>query len=190
ITTTFRGAAPYFRYTQTNASFLGADFSAEWKPTAHLKISPKASVLAAGDQTNNDYLVFIPPNRYETTFRWESLEQMRIKSFFVEAKVLFTDRQHRAPRTITPRQFLEAFEQGVDLFANDKRNFDFMDAPAAYWLVNLSTGFSVRSQKVKYDFRLSADNLFNTTYRNYTNRLRYFANELGSNFSVLLKCTF
>lgn len=190
ITTTFRGAAPYFRYTQTNASFLGADFSAEWKPTAHLKISPKASVLAAGDQTNNDYLVFIPPNRYETTFRWESLEQIRINGFFVEAKVLFTDRQHRAPRTITPRKFLEAFEQGIDLFANDNRNFDFMDAPTAYWLVNLSTGFSVRSQKVKYDFRLSADNLFNTTYRNYTNRLRYFANELGSNFSILLKCTF
>jgi iron complex outermembrane receptor protein len=65
-----------------------------------------------------------------------------------------------------------------------------MDAPASYWLVNASTGFSLRSQKLKYDFRLSADNLFNTVYRNYTNRLRYFANDLGSNFSLLIKCTF
>ncbi|MFM7485593.1 MAG: hypothetical protein ACKO13_01600, partial [Cytophagales bacterium] len=74
--------------------------------------------------------------------------------------------------------------------ANDKRNSDFMDAPASYWLVNASTGFSLRSQKLKYDFRLSADNLFNTVYRNYTNRLRYFTNDLGSNFSLLIKCTF
>jgi len=190
VTQTIRGVFPYFRYTQTDASFLGVDVSAEWSPSSHFKISPKASLLRATDETNNDYLVFIPANRYESSFRWDALERVNLNGFFVEAKVTFTDRQHRAPRTVTVREINEANEKGVDLFANDKRNSDFMDAPASYWLVNASTGFSLRSQKLKYDFRLSADNFFNTVYRNYTNRLRYFANDLGSNFSLLIKCTF
>jgi iron complex outermembrane receptor protein len=190
VTQTVRGVYPYFRYTQTDASFFGADLIMEWRPSPHVMVSPKVSLLKATDEKNNDFLVFIPANRYETTFRWEAFERMKLKGFYAEARILFTDRQHRAPRLLSVRQINEANEAGTDLFANDKRNFDFMDAPAAYWLVNLSTGFSVRSEKVKYDFRLSADNLFNTTYRNYTNRLRYFANELGSNFSILLKCTF
>lgn len=190
VTQTVRGVYPYFRYTQTDASFIGADLMMEWRPSPHLMVAPKVSLLQATDAKNNDFLVFIPANRYEATLRWEALERLKLKGFYTEARILFTDRQHRAPRLLTVRQINEANEVGADLFANDKRNFDFMDAPAAYWLVNVSTGFNIRSQKVKYDFRFSADNLFNTEYRNYTNRLRYFANELGSNFSLLLKCTF
>jgi iron complex outermembrane receptor protein len=190
ITQTLRGVYPYFRNAQTNSSFIGADLLAEWRPNPHLVLVPKASVLRATDETNGDYLVFIPPNRYETAIRWQALEKLTYKGVFAEAKVIFTDQQHRAPRTVTIREIVDASEKGIDLFASNKQNFDFMDAPASYWLVNVSAGFSIRSQRIKYDFRLSADNLFNTTYRSYTNRLRYFANELGSNFSVLLKCTF
>ncbi|MFM8912057.1 MAG: TonB-dependent receptor [Flammeovirgaceae bacterium] len=190
VTQTIRGVYPYFRYTQTNASFVGGDLMLEWRPNPHMMVAPRASILHATDETNKDYLFFIPPNRYEVILRWEALERLKLKGFFAEAKITFNDQQHRAPRTVTVREINEANEKGIDLFASDRRNFDFMDAPAAYWLVNLSTGFNVRAQKVKYDFRLSADNLFNTTYRSYTNRLRYFANELGTNLSILIKCTF
>ena len=100
------------------------------------------------------------------------------------------DQQHRAPRTITVRAFSEAVTNDTDPLQGSSANFDFMDAPDAYALVNVATGFTVKGNNVQYDIRLAAENLLNTTYREYTNRFRYYANDLGSNFLVSLKCTF
>ncbi|MBK8291504.1 MAG: hypothetical protein IPK96_11785 [Flammeovirgaceae bacterium] len=65
-----------------------------------------------------------------------------------------------------------------------------MEAPAAYWLCQLAVGVSVPTEKVRYDFRLAAENIFNTTYREYTNRFRYYADDLGSNLLLSVKCSF
>jgi iron complex outermembrane receptor protein len=60
-----------------------------------------------------------------------------------------------------------------------------MFAPEGYTLLSLSTGYSIPVQNTKLDFRLSADNVTNTRYREYTNRMRYFANEIGEMFPLL-----
>lgn len=190
VTQNIRGVFPYFRYTQTDASFVGLDLFGTWSANAHVTVSPKVSLLRAADERNNDYLIFIPANRYEMLFRWDALEHLKLKDFYVEAKVLFADRQHRAPRELTVREIREASENGIDIFAGNNSNFDFMAAPAAYWLCNAAAGFTVRSEKLKYDFRLSAENIFNVRYRNYTNRLRYYADDIGRNFILSIKCTF
>jgi len=190
VTQNIRGVYPYLRYTQTDALFLGIDFSGTWQFNEHFKINPKASLLRASDQRNHDYLVFIPSNRYDVTLRYEEASRFWLKNFFFESKVKYTARQNRAPRVITVTELADAHEQGVNLFAEDNSNFDFMAAPNGYWLVNMSAGFSVNAKKVKYDFRLSAENLFNTTYREYTNRFRYYANEIGSNYVLSVKCNF
>jgi iron complex outermembrane receptor protein len=38
--------------------------------------------------------------------------------------------------------------------------------------------------------RLSADNLTNEAYREYTNRLRYFADDVGRNFTLGIHFSF
>jgi len=190
VTQNIRGVYPYLRYTQTDALFLGIDFSGTWQVNERFKINPKASLLRASDQRNQDYLVFIPSNRYDITLRYDESGRLWLKNFFVESKVKYTARQHRAPRVITVTELIDAHDQGIDLFAEDNSNFDFMPAPPGYWLVNLSTGFSIHAKKIKYDFRLSAENLLNTTYREYTNRFRYYANEIGSNYTLSVKFNF
>ncbi|MEP2669965.1 MAG: TonB-dependent receptor [Cyclobacteriaceae bacterium] len=190
ITQNLRGTYPYFRYTQTDAFFVGADLMAVWNLTRQVKVTPQVSLIRASDVTNNDKLVFIPSNKYDLTIRFEEPNQYKIKRFFIESRVKYVARQGRAPRVITPRQIQEAAEQNIDLFTNDNTIFDFMEAPDGYALLNLSTGFSINREKVRYDIRLAAENVLNTSYREYTNRFRYYADDLGRNFLISLKCNF
>lgn len=190
VTQDIRGVFPYARYTQTDALFLGSDLSATWKASDHITITPKASLIRASDVHHDDYLPYIPSNRYEVAARYETLPRFGLKGFFVEAKLRYVDRQRRAPRVVTPREILDAYAQNVDLFADDTRNFDYMASPSAYMLANLATGFSYKGDKVRYDFRLSAENALNNAYREYTNRFRYYANELGRNFILSIHCVF
>jgi iron complex outermembrane recepter protein len=190
VTRNIRGVFPYFRYRQTDALFVGADLSATWKAAKHIKVFPKVSLLRASDEKNNDFLVFIPSNKYEVAVRYEKGSISFLKNFYLESKTIYVAKQNRAPRVITISQINEAEEQGIDLFASDRSTFDFMPAPQGYWLWNLSAGVTVKSKKAQYDFRLASENTLNTDYREYTNRFRYYADELGRNIIFSLKCIF
>lgn len=183
------GPAAYFRYTQTDALLTGVDVTAQWQVARAWKVTPRASLLRATDERHHDYLVFMPSNRFDLGVRYEKQSLSRWKDFFVESQVRYVLKQYNAPRAITPRQILDAKAQGEDLFA-DGKNFDFQAAPASYALLNVSTGISLPGEKLRYDFRIGVDNVLNTSYREYTNRLRYFADEIGRNFIFSMKCIF
>lgn len=190
ITQNIRGVYPYFRYTQTDALFLGLDVSGIWQASRSLTVTPKISLLRASDERNNDYLIFIPSNWYELAVRYERAELGFFKSFYVESKTKYVTQQNRAPRVVTVREINEAQEQGIDPFEGNSDNFDFMKSPDGYFLWNVYTGVTVKNEKVRYDFRIGSENLLNTSYREYTNRFRYYADDLGRNFIVSIKCIF
>jgi iron complex outermembrane receptor protein len=190
ITKTVRGVYPYLRYTQTDALFLGADLTGTWQEGNHLKVIPRASLLRVSDETNHDYLVFIPSNRYEVALRYERQALSSLRNFYIESKAKYVAKQTRAPRVVTVQEIKEAEEQGIDLFQNNNSNFDFMAAPDAYLLWNIAAGVSIKSKNVQYDFRIASENTLNTTYREYTNRFRYYADDLGRNVIFSLKCIF
>jgi iron complex outermembrane receptor protein len=185
-----RGTYPYLRYSQTNALFVGADVNMLWTISPAWSVNPRATLLRVTDQSNDDYLVFIPSNRYEAIVSYRHPDVKSISKLYAEATIRYADKQRRAPRTITPRDFNEAIESDTDPFRGSDDNFDFMDAPPAYYLFNIAIGFSIKSAATRYDFRLAAENLFNASYREYTNRFRYYADDLGRNFILSLKCTF
>lgn len=190
VTQNIRGTYPYFRYTQTDALFLGLDLSGDWTFAPQWKAGSKASLIRASDVSNDDFLVFIPSNKYELSIRFDEPNRLFLKRFYVEARGKYVAFQNRAPRVITVRDILEAGQQGTNLFENNNSNFDFMAAPPAYLLLNLGTGFSVSKEKMRYDIRLSVENLLNESYREYTNRFRYYAGDMGRNFMISAKCTF
>ena len=190
VTKNVRGAYPYLRYTQTDALFLGVDLTGNWQIDKHFKVTPKVSLLRASDETNNDYLVFIPSNKYEVAFRYDRPMLSGLRNFYVESKTKYIAKQNRAPRVVTVRQIIEDDANGIDTFENDKSNFDFMVAPDGYWLWNLAAGFSLKAKKTQYDFRLASENTLNQNYREYTNRFRYYADDMGRNFIFSLKCIF
>jgi iron complex outermembrane receptor protein len=204
VTENVRGVYPYFRYAQTDALFVGADLSGKIRAGNHFTILPKASLIRATDVTNKDYLVFIPSNKAELALRYErdNISHQGTKarsnksttpsfgSFFVEVGGKYVFRQTRAPRVILVREFLQAREEGRDPFDGDNRNFDFMAAPEGYFLLNASVGASISTTNGRYDFRLSGENVLNNAYREYLNRFRYYADDLGRNISVSAKYIF
>ena len=189
ITTNVRGAFPYFRYTQTDASFLGTDVSVILQATHHLKVTGTAALLRATDERNDDYLVYVPTNRFDVAVRYERPMKKFARSFYVESKLRYVARQNRAPRVVTVREIQDAADDGVDVF-QDPSNFDFLPPPDAYTLLNLAGGFSFKKDRVQYDLRIASENTLNQAYREYTNRFRYYADDLGRNVIISLKAIF
>jgi iron complex outermembrane receptor protein len=177
------------RYTQTDASFIGFDLFSVYQLNRQLTLTGKASLLRATDETQNDYLIFIPSNRADVGLRYES-KSLKKFSWNAETKIRWVGMQNRAPQEITPREIIEAQKQGIDIIAQRPGNFDFAAAPNSYFLLSLGLGATWKLEKSKWDIRLSCDNLTNEAYREYTNRLRYFADDVGRNITLGIHFSF
>jgi len=186
ITQNIRGVYPYYRYAQTNALFFGMDWSTSVSLSDKFKVKQNVSLLRAINQSGTGNLPYIPPNRFDWSLRFEEPKKLLLNNFFFEAKARLTLKQANAPRVIPPEQIINP----GNLLVTDGSNFDFAAAPPAYWLLNVSTGFSVQAGKTKIDFSLAAENLLNQSYREYTNRFRYFADERGRNFIFSIRVNF
>ncbi|MGK0325293.1 MAG: iron complex outermembrane receptor protein, partial [Polaribacter sp.] len=68
---------------------------------------------------------------------------------------------------------------------------DISTTPPSYSLFNLSTSAIFKAfNKGKLKLEFNIENLFNVTYRENLNRLRYFADELGRNFNLKIKINY
>ncbi|GIV37632.1 MAG: membrane protein [Cyclobacteriaceae bacterium] len=190
ITRNIRGIYPYLRYDRTNALFTGLDLHAAYHFAPGFSANAQVALLRAEDVTRSDYLIYIPPNRYSFFLTGQSNSQNRKAQFSARLSVTFTDRQRRAPRVITVEQLLDAYEQGNDPLQGNPAIFDFMPAPQGYVLLGLETGCTFRPDGKKMSIRLRADNLLNHAYRDYTDRMRYYALEAGRNISLSVQYSF
>lgn len=190
VTQNTRGVFPYFRYSQTDASFLGADLLLHYSLSKSWTVSSRGSLLWAADVTQDDYLIFIPSNRIELGLEYHVGKFGTWKDFYVEARINYVARQNRGPRVVSIQELIDAKEAGIDLIQQDPRNFDFLPPPEAYLLASFQTGISKPLGNSVLDIRLSIQNAFNESYREYTNRMRYYADDLGQNISLALKYSF
>lgn len=166
-TLTIRGAFPTFEYQQANVSLTGADVDAKYTYNAHWALKMVASYLYAYNLTRDDYLIQMPANR-------------------VKAKLIYSF--HESEKIIHPTVSIEA--EQVFRQNNVPEGEDFVAPPDAYFLLNLEGGLTTSIGKQKVDFSLTIDNLLNTRYRDYMNRLRYYADETGINVGLRLKVSF
>lgn len=184
ITRNARGTFPYFRYEQTNALFFGADAEGSFEIASNTNLNLRASWIRASDERNSDLLAFIPANRIQSQLKKEWITKGSSKSFFAEIRGQYVFRQNRAPRVILPSKFQGINGEATDPLDGNEKNFDFQAAPDGYFLLGTSVGLTIPQKKSRYEFRLHGDNLLNSSYRDYTNRLRYFADELGRNIRL------
>ena len=65
---------------------------------------------------------------------------------------------------------------------------DISTPPPAYHILNFRGSFDLKILKDnKVNLAFTINNLLNTPYRENLNRLRYFADEIGRNFTIQLK---
>jgi len=171
-----RGAFPSYTYNQVRATFRGIDATLTYNLTERLSLTSKTSLLYAYDHTNGGFLVYIPPNRTDNSLRYTWNRLGGLSNVYASVSGLYVARQKRAP-AVTRRE-----ENGVVIFTGD-----FAPPPPAYLLLGAEAGFSCRVAGQPLSVIVTGSNLANVAYRDYLNRFRYYADDLGRNISLKLK---
>ena len=186
ITQTVRGAFPYFIYEQDDALFTGIDASLRAIHSQNLNSDLKFSLLWAKNLEKDDFFVGLPPASLFYGVNYQLPKLGKLKKQRLNADVSYTFTQFFAPEVVPIRDILEAKEEGNELFRDDGKDFDILPPPDGYFLVNLGWDAEISNFRVG----LQVKNLLNTSFRNYTDRLRYFADEVGRNYIINLKYQF
>ncbi len=166
-TLTIRGAFPTFRYQQANVIIKGIDINFAYFITKNLQYQGKFSFLRAYNYSIDNYLILMPPDRYENTLRYNFNSSKSLKNNYLAFNLVTVLGQFRVPE-----------------------NIDYTNSPQGYSLVNFEAATTIISKKYDIIVGLSVNNIFNTSYRDYLNRFRYFADELGRNVMVKVKIPF
>ena len=169
VITMVAGAYPVFQYRSANAFFRGfdADFSATLLP--QLRYALNGSMVWANETKTKRMLPYIPSFRTTQSLSWEIGDWGHLHD--IHAKVIhrFVAKQHH-------------FDAKADLIDH---------TPPAYqlWGAEVSANFVLRNGHHLH-LLLTADNIFNLTYREYTNRFRYYAHDLGRDVRLMLTWDF
>lgn len=165
---TVRGAFPFFKYTQTNATFTGVDLSATTKVWRGLSWITKLSYLHAYDVKSDNYLVTIPPNRWGNQLKYEWDRLGKATKVFAQVGNLLVAEQKKVPA-----------------------NSDFLVPPSGYSLWSAQVGATIPlSSGQEFEISLVGQNLLDKAYRDYMNRFRYYTDEMGRNITLRIKWKF
>lgn len=172
---TLRGAFPVWQYLQTDATFWGFDSSMNLYVNQGLSYTLTANYTQARDTKRNQYLIGIPPLSLNQRI---TVVSRRNKSDLLTLHHNFIGLQKRTPDNlsiVTPG----STEQIVLLINN---------APKAAHVFNVSVALVNHTTKhYTINIDLAIENLLDTTYRNYLNSQRYYADEVGRNMLLTLR---
>lgn len=167
VVQTIAGSFPRFNFTQTDALFKGADFDIKWNITHHLQYEPKVTLVYANDLTNHEYLILVPPQRFQNSieYRWQKLG--KLTNVFIRVGNTIVTKQTRVPP-----------------------NSDFVPPPNGYTLFSAAIGCSVYLGKQEMTISIEGDNIANVAYRDYLDFDRYYADEPGRNIQLRIRIPF
>ncbi|MHC2990642.1 hypothetical protein OB13_03235 [Pontibacter sp. HJ8] len=156
---TIRGALPRANYRQTDARFWGMDLNLSYNFTDRLTLDTRGSIVRAVNTVDDSYLPFISADRIDNSLRYTlgNLNKGRLADTYVSVGGLFVDRQRRSDPVADP----------------------VLAPPAGYFLLHAEAGTTIKIGNNPVQIGVTGNNLLNTSYRDYQNRLRYFADEVG-----------
>ena len=177
VLNTNRGVFPVWTYQQIKARIYGLDADAELNILDNLKWKSGFSILRGDDLSNNEPLILMMPAKLRNSIE---LNLYKPKNFYVSLENENTFKQNRFPIRNLPVTFIK---DGIE------RNeiVDFSSTPASFTLFHASIGADL-FKNLNFNFRIN--NIFNTEYREYLNRLRYYMFEPRRNFVATLKYNF
>lgn len=173
---TTRGPFPLWEYQQTNAELFGIDLTVNYDMTENLEWQNKTAFIKGYDLVNDEPLIDIPSfnTMNQITYKNEAWNNFStsLKSEWVFEQNEFPDFNFEVEDELNEEMIL----------------VDISTPPPAYHLLHFysEATFSL-SKKTSLNVALSVNNLFNTNYRNYLNRLRFFADDLGRNIKLQLQ---
>ncbi|NOT36284.1 MAG: TonB-dependent receptor [Saprospiraceae bacterium] len=163
---TIRGAFPVFNYKQTNAEIYGADLTGRYEINKNWSSNFIGSFIIANDKVNNLPLVNVPSHNLSTSLQYNISKLKNIRNWISEIGF-----QYNSKNRVQLSQ-------------------DFVEVPDEYFLINCKTKFDCRFLGQSANVLIYANNIMNTRYRDYLNRLRYYSDADGINAGIQLKFSF
>lgn len=176
ISTTIRGAFPVYEYNQIDAEIYGIDIDLNKKINNRLDYYGSISLLRGKNTSENLPLINMPAANFNNKLMYFNEEFKQLSISITHKTVL---QQNRFPDynffTLDPVTQQDVF-------------VDISSTPPTYSIfgLNISSAFN----EGKLQFELNVENLFNTSYREHLNRLRYFSDELGRNINFKIKINY
>lgn len=174
-----RGAFPVWEYEQTNATFFGADVSLRYNITERFSYLNKTAFIKGYDADADLPLIDIPAF---STLNSMTYNNENWYNFSASLKSEWVFEQNEFPdfnfETLNPT-------------TGETVLLDISTPPPAYNLFHFYSEASFAlSPKTNLNVAFGVNNILNTTYRNYLNRLRFFADDLGRNFTLQLQLNY
>jgi len=164
---TIRGAFPVFQYVATDAFLYGVDAALQLQLARRWAVRSRTSLVRGRDRVQNEWLFQMPSDRTETALLFDLPAHGKWGALEIGATSLFVFEQSRIP---------------VGL--------DFTTPPDTYQLIGLSASATRTLRKGELRMGLQANNLFNTTYRDYIDRFRYYADARGTDLTLWITYSF
>ncbi|QBO58564.1 TonB-dependent receptor [Chryseobacterium salivictor] len=177
IQNTIRGVFPVWSYQQINAKMYGLDVDAQLKLNDHFEYHGNFSYINGEDQTNGQPLIMMVPTNFANSLEFKNEEW---KNFYFKVQQQTFLHQNRFP-VYNPT--IHIFENGIEV----EKTLDLSTPPPTYTLWSVQTGFDFNKH---FSAGLNVTNLFDTNYKDYLNRMRYFSYEMGRNIIFNVKYNF
>ena len=170
IRQTIRGNFQVWEYRQTHAQMYGLDLDASLSLSDNMRFVHQFSLVKGYDKTSNEPLISMPP---ASTLNSLVYTNPGFKNLSIAIQSNYVFRQNEFPNT----NFEVVLPESIEYI-------DISTPPAGYHLLNLNITAAINPDM---QVGLYVNNLLNTSYRNYLNRLRYYADDLGRNITLQLK---
>jgi iron complex outermembrane receptor protein len=179
IEQTIRGAFPVWEYKQTNAQLFGVDVSANYQFTDKLGLSNSSAFIKGTDITKNRPLIDIPAFNTINTVTYTNDAWY---NFSASLKSEWVFEQNEFP-DFNFETFIASSNKNVLV--------DISTPPPAFHLLHFYSEMTFPiTDKTSLNIGLSVNNLLDTNYRAYLNRLRFFADDLGRNMMLQLQLNY
>ncbi|MFT5824368.1 MAG: iron complex outermembrane receptor protein [Crocinitomix sp.] len=179
IQQTIRGNFQVWEYRQSDAQLLGVDFDASYTFTKNFRFNHQFSLVKGYDRSRDEPLISMPPVNTNNEIVYQNPEFKNLR-LALQSEYVF--RQNEFPNN------------NFEVFIPETETTEIIDLstpPDAYHLLNFNSSIDFKaSQKSTVTVGFGITNLLNTSYRNYLNRLRYYADDLGRNFLLNLKLNY
>ena len=173
-----RGAFPVWEYRQANVTLLGLDTKLYINWHKNWKTDHSFSIVKGNENKKNTPLINMPPPNIDNSITYKNENWFGLQ-MSLENQYLF--RQNEYPSNIS----VFSPQQDRDVF------LDINTPPKAYHVLNADTSMEFEiGEKSKLKAGVAINNILNTNYRNYLNRQRYFADDLGRNFLLRISINY
>ena len=174
---TIRGIFPVWTYAQIKAVMYGLDLDVELGITKDLLYKGSFAYVYGDDKSNAQPLILMQPANFSNSLEFRHKEW---QNFYISVSNQTVLKQDRFP-LYNPEITIQ--EDGIEI----TRELDLSTPPPAYSLWGLQAGINLHKN---LSAGLTVTNLFDVTYRDYLNRMRYFSPEMGRNIILNLKFNF